>query len=170
MIPVHRSFRTVGARNSDLWSPERRKRYLIVPDCRLPISIDTRVTPEATDQDPRADVIELMATFHVTPATIDIGARWSGFFEAGSVAAPGVFEGGLSLGFDVCDEAFRSGLMNLHVHESSSPGAYWPFALSEYHLFRRAKDADLFRRLMDERAPAHAPFAVVQLFIAPPET
>jgi hypothetical protein len=170
VIPVHRSFRTVGTRARDLWPPERRKRYLMAANCRLPISIDLRVTPEATAQDPEIDLIELMAAAHVTPATIGIGARWSGFFEAALIGTPAERSGWLSLGFDVCDEAFCSGLMNCHVtgQEPSSLGAYWPFSLNECHLFKRSSDADSFRQVMDERAPEHAPFAVVRLFIARP--
>jgi hypothetical protein len=170
LIPVHRSLRTVGARNSDLWSPQRRKRYLIVPDCRLPISIDSRVTPAATDQDPRAEVIDLIATAHLTSATAAVWTGWARFFEGALKASPAETDGWLSLGFDVCDEVFYSGLMNCQLDEQERPnlGAYWSFSLNEYHLFQRATDADSFRHLMDERVPEHAPFAVVQIFIARP--
>jgi hypothetical protein len=169
LIPVHRSLRNVGPRNGTLWSPERRRHHLLDPECRLPISIDTRVTVEASAEDPTADLIELVATAHLTTATSTVWTKWGSFFEGTMKAAP-ESEGWLSIGFDVCDQAFYSALMNCALGEQQHArlGAYWSFALNQYHLFRRAADADSFREKANELVPEHAPFAVVQIFLVRP--
>lgn len=69
-----------------------------------------------------------------------------------------------SIGFDVADADFVSGLMNCgYKEEELAKLSEWSQDLNEFGLFGDMGRASEFRRLANERVPEHAPFFVYRL-------
>jgi hypothetical protein len=166
---VYRGIRTIGAEARRAWPSERRRTYLIAPDVEIPISLDTKVLPEARPDEQRSQVLELCAAFVVTPESELATRAWEHVLF--KQEAPPSAETVIDLGYDVCDRVGTSGLMNCAQQGAEVNGAegYWRFALNRHHLFSRLIDADAYRKKMDKEVIEHAPFAIVQLFARRPE-
>jgi hypothetical protein len=159
-VVAYRGYRCIGSRASTLWDAGRRKKYLIVPEVRLPISIDTSVTPEAEPIDEAADKVELMGVAMIVEGDGDLLLDQWRFPEISAAPSP-IGEDWLLLGHDVCDQYNTSALSNCAPADPSSIGGFWRLALNQHHLFGRVIDADAFRKSSDRRIPEHAPFVVM---------
>jgi hypothetical protein len=166
---VYRGIRTVGVEARRAWTSERRRIYLITPDVEIPISMDTRVLPEASSGEPRSDVFELCAAFVVTPESEGAVRVWEHALFKQEI--PPSAETAIDLGYDVCDRVGTSGLMNCGQQgaKMNETNGYWRFALNRHHLFSSLVDADAYRRKLDKELTEHAPFAILQLFACRPE-
>jgi hypothetical protein len=134
----------------------------------IPLSIDKRVTPEASSEDRESDTLDLACIAEVTPIRAE-QSQWRNFvYSRGNVQL--LPDDWLSLGYDVCDEVFLSGLSNCAAGRSDGRNldGFWSLALNEYHLFTRWQDAERFCQFIDDLVPEHAPFFVVHLFGVPP--
>lgn len=70
----------------------------------------------------------------------------------------------LTVGFDVADADFISGLMNCGYNEKEREELRrWAKELNDYGLLADFEAADDFRRMTDRRVPEHAPFFVYRL-------
>jgi hypothetical protein len=74
-------------------------------------------------------------------------------------------DGWITLGFDVADSSFVSGLLNCGyaVDEREWLAATWGPRLNEHGLLASLDEASAFVELTDERVPEHAPFLVFEL-------
>jgi len=123
-------WRLIAAPADALWTPERRTQYLLREDSS-PVSADTRVSPEANPGAP--DAIEMKLLVSPSAGGSDAAHAIMSAHEPRS-------DGWALLGYDVCDDAMLSGLMNC---------GYWPAERAALVLRWRSKLND--RHLQPDR-------------------
>lgn len=161
-ILVYCGARCVGDRARAAWSSDRRRAYLLRDDVDLPWSLDPRVWPVAASTDPKSDIRKISAVFTGTERR---STAWRG---------DRIFDGlpdaplWLLVGYDICDSSGTSGLTNCgyDLVERESIQKHWAGRLSDRHLFCKVEDAEEFCDLTDLRAPEHAPFFVIEIWVA----
>ena len=148
------------------WRSERRGEYLL-REVDVPFSYDERVLPLAAHDAAELDDVELIVQIMAPPGSDHILASW----RLGETfdALPERPSGWTMIGYDVCDEAGYSGLMNCAPYsraERMRRLAKWSGLLNEVHLFDSPEYADAFRMEMDVHVPEHAPFLVHSLYLS----
>lgn len=168
----------------DQWGPDRRATYLLRLDATKPLSIDRLVWPSVAEPAAgptglwtnRTDLDERLRV----PAVREGGAFAIGAFalcmirteeerrvwaprRTGSERPPDPEWS--SLGYDVADLAFISGLSNCGYDPENVDAlrTEWGPQLNKHHLFRDVGAATEFKRLTDDRVPEHAPFFVYEV-------
>ena len=105
-------------------------------------------------------------TVHVPAAPVLAVLAWTGdaLLHAFASGEPAPGEGWRSLGFDVADASFVSGLTNCGFGgERAALMLEWAPRLNAHGLLASLDDAFAFRDLTDARVPEHAPFLVFEL-------
>jgi hypothetical protein len=172
------------------WNYERRASYLIRPEILLPISVDRGVWPSfessPNEQYPLAlwgsiaDIVNAVPSALTSrsdaPVIIEIAVvatnEESSSYWEGIVYGPTGSQGDRkralaseSLGYDVADRFFISGLCNCQLSptELAAVRKEWSQAINPLGLFGEAEVAKSFRSICDRFVPEHAPFEVCRI-------
>lgn len=184
---------------SATWSPERRAKYLLVPDIDAPLSADVDVWPVASENEigeelfadyvsgeyeaanglgvfqlrsgSNSGALGLAASklnvVGISADQADADRLMSKYLiSRNSIATPSDIALKL-LGFDVCDDALISGLMNcgVGVFQRNDLVKRFKIFINEYGLFDRFDIAQDFAGVIDGLVPEHAPFIPIGLFV-----
>lgn len=130
------------------WGAQRREQYLLRPEIVQPLGIDKSVWPSGTSDD------TLVAIRAFDPRAFTEGAGTE-------TLEPGF----ATLGFDVADSGWTSGLSNCGYWpaEVAQLRALWRGRLNDHGLLVSYEAAEEFRASCDKRVPEHAPFFVFEL-------
>lgn len=173
-----------------IWTDERRSKFLIRPEVPLPVSVDRDVWPALAlnpdDSYPLflwGSVSEILAAFPEvrrsesdSPLIVEIAAVAAG--QESSTYWERIIFGRLNLeedavltitaeclGYDVADRYLVSGLSNcmLFPEELAVVRKDWSEAINISGLFGEVEVAKAFRAVCDRLIPEHAPFEVYRI-------
>jgi hypothetical protein len=172
--------RTAIEADDPLWTPERRRQYLLRTDIRRPLSVDEVVwlRPDSSVRWGVGVTIETPkyaslagARAAIRPAEVVIAiTQWQGMGEPPVwVDAPAdpteIDPAWTRLGWDVCDGFFPSGLSNCGLgDEEREQLSEHARHLNEHGLFVDLPAAFAFRDFTNRRVSEHAPFVVLGLY------
>lgn len=167
----------------DGWTAERRSTYLLRPDVRFPLSVDTNVwerapgdlahpVPWTPVEDVQKRAAALMASKHRVCVAV-FGAAAADPAEEEDLRSRTGADTPLAadpawtfVGFDIADGTEISGLSNCgYGAEIDTLSAAWARRLNDRGLFRHLEDAFAFREVTNARVPEHAPFTVYGIWI-----
>jgi hypothetical protein len=155
--------RSIRARRIDkvIWPFERRQRYMLRDNTVIPLSIDPSVLPLVEPNTLASEAFPIVATVFVAANAISLlereGRAKGETFDRSQVE---------HLGYDVCDDAKISALLNFgHTDEDHAAlKQRWARALNEHHLFIDADDAAAFTAFAGQLYPEHSPLSLVGLY------
>lgn len=128
--------------------------YLLREDA-FPVSADSSVSPEGD-----AESSVEMQLFVCTTDSFDLG----GLRDAPMQPHENDWT---FIGYDICDGAMLSGLMNCGYEGRNALRAEWSQRLNQWHLFESLVDARNFCAMTEQRVPEHAPFRLVAVYVRP---
>jgi hypothetical protein len=179
--------------SENIWSPERRKTFLVKSDVETPLSVDTSVwnsvfginkSIQQSDrkgwrQNTWASLLELQKSLQSQSKT-KLGDYWNiaitQFADDKTIAEIGidvlpVIPNTINaawqfLGYDVAELTLLSSLMNMGYREEEKNFAEKKFGdyLNLYHLFTQVEIAEEFSSWSDARDRGHGPFYVYGLY------
>lgn len=184
----------VGPEQLPLWTPERRRKYLLRDDVRRPLSVDTEVWPISEDRKLHAELFsdftngappnglgvysprsadwprELGRSMLIALTATSDEVSWLRkqhlIGEMPFTSAALRDQGFQCLGFDCADGWLNSGLANCGYdpEDKARLGALFNSRLNESGLFALAESAAEFCAECDRRVPGHAPFLIYGLY------